>query len=128
MWGGIACGVFGAALITAGVTATRRTVTAICSISDHWIEARDGTYIHARLYVPRSLPVDPVPGIIVAHGYLPNLGMLDPHVTVGGNLGDAQPRLDQAGQQLGAVDDARTRPVQIGVAVDCIHAPVAHRR
>jgi len=73
----IICGIVGVALIAVSVAATRHSLTDLCSVSGHWIKARDGTRIYARLHVPLRLPFDPAPGILVTHGYMANLGMVE---------------------------------------------------
>lgn len=67
----------GVALITVSVLVARHALTQVCAVSDHWFETSGGTWIYGRLYVPTPPPLAPVPGIVVAHGYMANLAMME---------------------------------------------------
>jgi dienelactone hydrolase len=67
----------GAALIAIGLRASNGPFVGKIAVSDHWLHTADGTSIYARLYVPVPPPSVPVPGVVVAHGYMANLGMVE---------------------------------------------------
>jgi len=74
---GLTVCVLGTVLVAVSALVTRHTLTQVCSISDHWFETSNGNWIYSRLYVPIPRPPAPVPGIVVAHGYMANLAMVE---------------------------------------------------
>jgi poly(3-hydroxybutyrate) depolymerase len=54
---------------------TTRPVCAGCDTEERWVTLDDGTPIFTRLYVP-SPHADHLPAVVVRHGYLANLGLM----------------------------------------------------
>lgn len=67
----------GVALLIVGALLTRDSLGRECAVQDVWLGAPDGTPIFAKLYVPHASAGTPMPGVVLAHGYMANLQMME---------------------------------------------------
>jgi dienelactone hydrolase len=67
----------GVLLVAAAASSARYTLVSLCAIRDVWLPQADGSSVFAKLYTPRGTWGDRLPGVVLAHGYMANLGMME---------------------------------------------------